>query len=146
MNFVLLGLEQVRVLDKGVDLGRFEQRKGIVELTLRDLVLRDALNEFIVDGSLDEHGFLSDEFIDGYVEDRGKFGELADVGHAVAALPVRDSLIADAKLVGEFDLCHVEFLSQCAYLLCDFCHVKHSVHPFFLVCSLVLKLLEIFLL
>ncbi len=133
MNLVLLGLEQIRVLDKGVDLGRFEQRKGIVELTLRDLVLRDAFDEFIVDGSLDEHGFLSDEFVDGYVEDRGKFGELADVRHAVAALPVGDSLIADAELVGEFDLCHVELLSQCAYLLCDFCHVKHSVYPFFLV-------------
>ena len=112
MYLVSLGRKQVGFPDDRLNLRRFEQGKGVVKLLLGDLVFGDALDEFIVHGGLDEHGFLPDEFVDGDVEDCGKFGELADVGHAVAPLPVGDGLVADAKLVCEFDLGHVVLLPE----------------------------------
>lgn len=122
---VSLGRKQVRFPDDRLNLRRFEQGKGVVELLPGDLVPGDALDEFIVHGGLDEHGFLPDELVDGKAEDCGQFGEFADVGHAVAPLPVGDGLVADAELVGEFNLRHVTLLSERTYFLSNFYHVKH---------------------
>ena len=72
------------------------------------------------------------KLLDGAFKQLRKLGELGNIGHGIAALPITHRLKTHAEPIGKRKLRHVAFLALARYDLSHFHGIEHDMPPFVL--------------